>query len=272
LDFRAYARQPDDELDLLEGALLIASDARPGLDPAAVSAELDALAGPLAGGRLSELPAPLQARALADHLFVREGFHGNSGDYYDPKNSFLDEVITRRTGIPISLSVLYVEVARRVGVWAAPVGFPGHYLVRVEDHDRRVVVDPFHGGGLLDEVELADLLRRSGSKLRYSSEMIEPTPVRQVVARMLMNLRGIYATRGDYARLLVILDRIVDLLPESIEELRDRGFLLGRLGAPDAAVGDLKRYLELTPNAGDIPEVRRWIERFEGASRRAPAS
>jgi regulator of sirC expression with transglutaminase-like and TPR domain len=270
VDFRAYARQPDDELDLLEGALLIASDARAGLDREAVVAELDALAAPLRGGRLAELPAPLQARALADHLFVREGFQGNTGDYYDPKNSFLDEVIARRTGIPISLSVVYVEVARRAGVWASPVGFPGHFLVRVEDDDRRVVVDPFHGGGPLDEVALADLLRRSGSKLRYSADMIAATPVRQVVARMLMNLRGIYASRGDYARLLLILDRLIDLLPESTEELRDRGFLFGRLGAPDAAVDDLKRYLELLPNAGDVPEVRRWIERFEASARRAP--
>jgi regulator of sirC expression with transglutaminase-like and TPR domain len=272
LDFHEYASQPDDELDLLEGALFIASDARPGLDRAALVAELDALARPLARARLAELPAPLQARALADHLFVREGFHGNSGDYYDPKNSFLDEVVARRTGIPISLSVLYVEVARRAGVWASPVGFPGHFLVRVEDHDRRLVVDPFHGGGVLDEVALADLLRRSGSKLRYSAEMIEPTPVRQVVARMLMNLRGIYATRGDYARLLLILDRLIDILPDSTEELRDRGFLLGRLGAPDAAVVDLKRYVERLPHAGDAAEVRRWIERFEATAQRAPAN
>ena len=272
MDFRDYARQPDDELDLLDGALFIASDARPGLDRAAVLAALDALAEPLLGGRLADLPAPLQARALADHLFVREGFHGNNGDYYDPKNSFLDEVIARRTGIPISLSVVYVEVARRVGVWASPVGFPGHFLVRVEDDDRRVVVDPFHGGGPLDEVALADLLRRSGSRLRYSADMIAPTPVRQVLARMLMNLRGIYATRGDYARLLLILDRLIDLLPDSSEELRDRGFLFGRLGAPDAAIVDLKRYLEVLPHAGDVAEVRRWIERFEGHARRSPGS
>jgi regulator of sirC expression with transglutaminase-like and TPR domain len=272
VDFHEYASQPDDELDLLEGALLIASDARPGLDRAAVVAELEALARPLGGGRLAELPVPLQARALADHLFVREGFHGNSSDYYDPRNSFLDEVVARRTGIPISLSVLYVEVARRAGVRASPVGFPGHFLVRLDDHDRRILVDPFHGGGALDEVALAELLRRSGSKLRYSSEMIAPTPVRQVVARMLMNLRGIYAARGDYPRLLLILDRLIDLLPESTEELRDRGFLLGRLGAPDAAVTDLKRYVDLLPHAGDVEEVRRWIERFEEKLRRAPGN
>jgi len=272
VDFRAYAAQPDDELDLLLGSLLIARDARPGLDLSAVEAQLDELAEPLAERGLSSLPVALQARALADQLFVRAGFHGNSSDYYDPRNSFLDEVLTRRTGIPISLSVVYVEVARRAGVWASPVGFPGHFLVRLDDHDRRLVVDPFHGGGVLDETALAELLRRSGSKIRYSSDMIAPTPVRQVVARILMNLRGIYASRGEYARLLLVLDHLIDLLPDSSEEFRDRGFLFGRLGAPDAAVDDLKRYLERLPNAGDVSEIRRWIERFEETSRRAPGS
>jgi regulator of sirC expression with transglutaminase-like and TPR domain len=266
VDFATYAAQPDDELELLEGALLIASDERPGLDHAAVHAELDALAAPLRERRLAELPAYAQARVLADHLFVGIGFHGNDADYYDPKNSFLDEVIARRTGIPISLSVLYVEVARRAGVMASPVGFPGHFLVRIDDPERRLVVDPFHGGGPLDEVALADLLRRSGSKLRYSSELIAPTPVRQVVARMLMNLRGIYASRGDFPRLLVIVDRLIDLLPNSVEELRERGFLLGRLGAPLAALADLQRYVEVMPHADDNGEVKRWIERLTMAA------
>jgi regulator of sirC expression with transglutaminase-like and TPR domain len=268
VDFRAYATQPDDELDLLEGALLIARDANPGLDPSAVARDLDALAAPLVERGIMGLPAPLQAELLAEHLFEREGFSGNTTDYYDPQNSFLDAVLTRRTGIPVTLSVLYVEVARRAGVLASPVGFPGHFLARVDDHDRRLVVDPFHGGATLDEVALAELLRRSGSKLRYSSEMIAPTPARQVVARMLMNLRGIYASRGDYAKLMVVLDRLIDLIPDSDEELRDRGFLFGRLGAPDAAVKDLKAYVERLPHAGDVAEVRRWIERFEGSVKR----
>ena len=264
MDFATYAAQPDDELELLEGALLIASDARPGLDRDAVLAELDELAAPLRTRGLAELPASAQARVLADHLFVGVGFHGNDADYYDPRNSFLDEVIARRTGIPISLSVVYVEVARRAGVMASPVGFPGHFLVRIDDPERRLVVDPFHGGGALDEVALADLLRRSGSKLRYSSELIAPTPTRQVVARMLMNLRGIYASRGDFPRLLVVIDHLIDLMPASTDELRERGFLLGRLGAPLGAIEDLQGYLERLPHADDAGEVKRWIERLTG--------
>jgi regulator of sirC expression with transglutaminase-like and TPR domain len=267
LDFHAYAEQPDDELDLLEGALLIAKDAYPGLDPVLVEADLDALADPLVKARVAEMPAPIQARALQEHLFVRLGFRGNRDDYYDPKNSFLNEVVARRMGIPISLSLVYVEVARRAGVVASPVGFPGHFLARIDDHDRRVVIDPFHGGESLDVVALAELLRRAGSKLRYSADMIAATPVRHVVARMLMNLRGIYASRGEYARLLVVLDRLIDILPDASEELRDRGLLLGRLGAPEAAARDLDTYVERQPHASDVPEVRRWIERFRASSR-----
>jgi len=272
VDFATYAAQPDDELDLLEGALLIAADARPGLDRAAVLAELDELAAPLCRRGLSELPAPAQARVLADHLFVGVGFHGNDADYYDPRNSFLDEVIARRTGIPISLSVVYVEVARRAGVSASPVGFPGHFLVRIDDPERRLVVDPFHGGSALDEVALAELLRRSGSKLRYSSDLIAPTPVRQVVARMLMNLRGIYASHGDFPRLLVVIDRLIDLMPDSTDELRERGYLLGRLGAPRGAAEDLAQYVERLPHADDADEVKRWIGRLSDEAGSRPAS
>lgn len=267
VDFRSYASQPDAELDLLEGVLLIAKDAQPGLDRAAVEAQLEALAEPLRNKRLSELPMAAQARALADHLFVVSGFRGNTSDYYDPKNSFLNEVLLRRTGIPISLCVLYVEVARRVGVSASPVGFPGHFLACIEHGGRRLLVDPFHGGGVLGERALVELLRRSGSKLEYTAEMVEPTPVRQVISRMLMNLRGIYAMRGDYARLLVVFDRLIDLWPSCTEELRDRGFLFARLGAPDAALADLRRYLELAPGATDVAEVRQWLARIEEKSK-----
>jgi regulator of sirC expression with transglutaminase-like and TPR domain len=149
---------------------------------------------------------------------------------------------------------------------ASPVGFPGHFLVRIDDPERRLVVDPFHGGGALDEVGLAELLRRSGSKLRYSSELIAPTPVRQVVARMLMNLRGIYASRGDYSRLLLVIDRLIDLLPAATDEFRERGVRFARLGAPAAAHADLSRYVASLPHADDVPEVRRWLDRLAAES------
>jgi regulator of sirC expression with transglutaminase-like and TPR domain len=134
------------------------------------------------------------------------------------------------------------------------------------------VVDPFHGGGALDDAALADLLGRSGSEVRYAAELVAATPVRHVVARLLMNLRGIYAMRGEYSRLLVVLDRLIDLMPNAAEERRNRGFLFGRLGAPDAAIDDLEHYLRLAPKAEDAAEVRAWITHFSEAARRGAAT
>jgi len=267
VDFPAYAAQPDEALSLLQGALLIAADARPGLDRSEVERQLEELALPLRALDLVKLPLRARARALGDQLFVRAGFHGNTSDYYDPKNSFLDEVLARRTGIPITLAIVYLEVARRAGVLASPVGFPGHFLVCLDSHAERLAIDPFEGGAVLDERGLAALLRRSGSRLSYAPELIAPTPVRQVIARMLMNLRTIYAQRGELSRLLVVFDRLIDLLPSAAEERRDRGLLFGRLGAPDAALADLERYLELSPEAADANEVRQWIVQMQRASR-----
>jgi regulator of sirC expression with transglutaminase-like and TPR domain len=266
VEFPTYAAQPDDALDLLEGALLIAADAHPGLDRSAVRRQLDELAAPLLTLGVSHLPPRAQARALSDQLFVRAGFQGNSVDYYDPRNSFLDEVLARRRGIPITLAVVYLEVARRAGVVASPVGFPGHFLVCLDAHGERLAIDPFSNGDVLDESALVALLRRSGSRLSYAPELIAPTPVRQVVARMLLNLRAIYAQRGDLSRLLVIFDHLIDLLPNAADERRDRGLLFGRLGAPDAALADLERYLELAPGAPDADQVRQWMQQMQQAS------
>ena len=251
--FVALVRGPEPPLD--EAALALAAGADPDLDPAPWLAELDRLA---AG--VDSLPA------LIRRLFVEEGFTGNSVDYADPRNSLLPEVLTRRTGIPITLAIVYLEVAGRAGVSASPVGFPGHFLVCLDIHAERLAIDPFDSGTVLDDRGLAVLLRRSGSQLSYAPELIAATPVRQVLARMLMNLRSIYAQRGELSRLLVVFDRLIDLLPGAAEERRDRGLLFGRLGAPDAALADLERYLELAPEAADAAQVRQWLLQMQRAS------
>ena len=263
MDFRQYAAQPDDRLELLTGALLIARDAYPGLDFDAVEEKLDELADPLRRRHVDELPAALQARAIADHLFILNGFRGNSENYYDTRNSFLNEVIARRVGIPISLSVLFIEVARRAGVRARGVGFPGHFLARVDDGEGSVVVDPFAGGALLTRRDLGELLKRVGGKMKFQEAMLDPTPNRHIVARMLMNLRGVYAAQADYPRLLLVLDRLIDLMPDVTDELRDQGFLCAKLGAPRAAIEHLQRYLAVLPNAGDVGEVRKFLAKLQ---------
>ena len=270
VEFRDYARATDDRLDLLTGALLIARDAHPALDLEEQRARLDELARPLERHRLPLLPPTVQARLLSDYLYVVRGFHGTKGDYYDPRNSFLNDVLDRKTGIPITLAVVYIEVARRLGVEAMGVGFPGHFLVRLSpqlgdrsrDLNEPVIVDPFHQGRLLDEAALNDLLRRAKVRAPLTKDMLEPARTRHVVARMLMNLRGIYTTRGDTARLLVVLDRLIDLLPDLTGEVLERAALYERLGAPAAALADYRRYLELDPDGEGARSARAAVQRL----------
>jgi regulator of sirC expression with transglutaminase-like and TPR domain len=273
VEFREYARSSDDRLDLLTGALLIARDAHPGLDFDQQRARLDELAAPLRHHRLVGMPETVQARVLSDYLYVVCGFHGAQSDYYDPKNSFLNDVLDRKVGIPITLAVVYIEVARRLGVDALGVGFPGHFLVRLgaRSKDPRtqlnepVIVDPFNHGRLLSTGALSEILTRTNVRVPLSNEMLEPARTRHIVARMLMNLRGIYVSRGDSARLLLTLDRLIDLMPELSSELLERAKLYEQLGAPGAALADYERYLDLEPDSPDAPGLRQAIERLKRA-------
>jgi regulator of sirC expression with transglutaminase-like and TPR domain len=170
-----------------------------------------------------------RARAISDHLFDRLGYIGNHDNYYDPRNTFLCEVIDRRIGIPISLSVLYLEVARRVGVLAQGVNFPGHFLVRVAIEDAWLFIDPFTRGRILTPADLENLLRKTTTP----TAVLEPSVIaaatkRQIVARMLVNLAGIYGRNGDLPRSLDVLERLAILEPSNpriardLESLRER--------------------------------------------------
>lgn len=273
MEFRDYARSSDEGLDLLTGALLIARDAHPGLDLAEQRERLDTLARPLAGRGLSGFPPSVQARLLSDYLYVVCGFHGAKADYYEPRNSFLNEVLDRKSGIPITLAVVYIEVARRLGVAASGVGFPGHFLVRLggapgdpsAERNEPVIIDPFFQGRLLDGAALSALLRRANVRAPLSSEMLEPARTRHVVARMLMNLRGIYTARGDGARLLLTLDRLIDLLPDLSSELLERARLYEKLGAPAGALADYERYLAVEPDGAERNVAQKAIERLRRA-------
>jgi regulator of sirC expression with transglutaminase-like and TPR domain len=257
MDFSALAALSDERIDVITGALLIAKDEYPGLDVERERSRLDELAKPL--GRLDGLDAAEQATLVSEYLFGECGFRGNSEDYYDPKNTFLNDVLDRRRGIPISLSVVYAEVAKRGGVVANGIGFPGHFLVRIESESSGpIVVDPFGCGRIVGPGALDSLLERAHRRARkVDRSLLQPAPPRAVLVRMLMNLKGIYASRGELARLLVVLSRILELEPDSPNDRRDRGLIAMRLGSPRVAESDLRRYLELSPEAGDVPEVRR---------------
>jgi regulator of sirC expression with transglutaminase-like and TPR domain len=262
--FEQLAALPDECIDVATGAALIARDAYATLDVDRLLARFDDLAAPLSSRGLASLPAAEQADALSHLLYEELGFRGNEQDYYDPKNSFLPDVLDRKTGIPITLAIVYGEVARRSGVRARGISFPGHFLVRVDpegSEDSPVLVDPFFGGRRLDEPALQKLLERASPSQKLPlGEQLLPAGPRTVLVRMLINLKWIYATRGDFARALLALDRIISLTPDSVPALRERGLLAARLGSVEGARADLSRLLELVPQAPDASMIRQRLE------------
>jgi regulator of sirC expression with transglutaminase-like and TPR domain len=264
--FEQLAALPDEYIDAARGAALIARDAYATLDVERTLGRLDELAAPLvaAAADLRSLSPAAQADAVSSHLYGHHGFRGNEQDYYDPKNSLLPDVLDRKLGIPITLALVYCEVAHRAGIRARGVSFPGHFLVRVDPpgrEDAAVAVDPFFGGRKLDEAGLRRLLERAmPAQQLVLAEHLAPASPRTMLVRMLINLKWIHATRGDFARALLALDRIICLTPDSVPALRERGMLAARLGAVESARADLSRLLELVPQAPDAPSIRQHLE------------
>lgn len=251
--FRSLIGQPEEAVDLAEAALLIACEEYPDLDVAHYRAQFVEL-GVSARARLDPVaPTREQVLALSRFLFEELEFKGNSDHYYDPRNSFLNDVLNRRLGIPISLSALYIEVGRQAGLRVDGVGLPGHFIVRVEGHDGVALVDPFHGGALLTVQDCQERLDRIfEGKLKLDTEMLQPCRTRQILARMLYNLKGIYVQAEDHMRALGAVELLRLLEPDAHDELRDRGLLYAALDCYGLAVQDLTEYLD---RAGNVPEA-----------------
>jgi regulator of sirC expression with transglutaminase-like and TPR domain len=270
--FDELAKRPDDAIDIALGAAIVAKDVYESLDPEKVVDQLDVLAAPLARLDLDGVTALRQAETVTER-FRDLGFRGNAEDYYDPKNSLLPDVLERRLGIPITLSIVWCELARRSGVRAHGIGFPGHFLVRVDDpHGPRdappVIVDPFAGGRVLDDAGAEALLRRAlGDGAAMHSSLFAPASPRAILVRLLTNLKAIWASRGDHARAFVTIDRIVTLVPDSARMLRERAGIALKLGIIELARADLSRVLELEPEAPDIPAIERRLAELAGAAR-----
>lgn len=258
--FAQLVSGPEEELDLAEAALLIAQEEHPEIDVAAYLRQLDALAAAVRA-RLPESPAPTEIiQELNAQLFREEGLSGNESEYYDPRNSFLNEVLDRRRGIPITLSVVYLEVGRRLGLSLVGVGFPGHFLVKYASADGDLVLDPFSGGISLSHEELEQRLRRMYGEgnpfLSQIPQLLTATSKKEILVRMLRNLKGIYLQQSDFARALAVLDRILLVAPDLAMEIRDRGAVHQRLGHLQAAVQDFRRYVQMAPNAEDSEAIR----------------
>jgi len=263
--FAELMAREEPAIDLARACLLIAQDAYPGLDVEGYLGEIERLAARLRG-RLAEADdAEERIAALGEFLFADLGYTGNADNYYDPRNSYLNEVLDRRTGIPLTLSVLYMEIGRRIGLPLEGVSFPGHFLVRVQLRGSLLVLDPFSGGLPLSETDLRARLRRvipAGATGPVPLEelpleqFLEPAGKRQILARLLRNLKGIYREADKPERLLEVLNRMRVVAPEAHGELRERGLLYQRLECYRAALKDLADYSALEPEAPDAEEVR----------------
>jgi regulator of sirC expression with transglutaminase-like and TPR domain len=257
LEYFASLVADDASLSVIEAATAIAHDDYPALDCQTVLGEIDALAARLKA-RIAADAAPMQRLRLLNRFFFQElGFAGNVNDYYDAKNSYLHCVLQTRRGIPITLAALYVEIASQVGLHASGVSFPGHFLVKLRMPQGEVVIDPFTGQSMSREALEALLVPyRRRQSLPGSSSLplalfLQPATPREIIARMLRNLKEIHRSADDWARLHAVLQRLVILLPEAWEERRDRGLAAAELGAVKSAVADLSTYLEHVPHAGD---------------------
>jgi regulator of sirC expression with transglutaminase-like and TPR domain len=254
--------------DLAAPAFLVARVEYRNLDPGPYLDRLDQM-GDAAFHRIAADPGhdgPLAARidTLNRYLFNEVGFYGNREQYEDPRNSCLNEVLDRRTGIPITLSLVYIEVARRAGIRAEGINFPGHFLVRVlqdlhtDDPGEGLIVDPFHGGAILDEHECRLLLHRhTGEETAWAPELLARATRRQVLVRMLLNLKRLYVSWRSFPQARMVTDLLLALSPSAVTELRDRGLLAYNMNDFPAALRDLEDYLKLSKMAESDDEQRK---------------
>jgi regulator of sirC expression with transglutaminase-like and TPR domain len=261
---RALARE-DARIDLAQACLMIAQDAYPGLEVERYLGEIERMGLQLRGRLPGAGGAEESVVALNQFLFEELGYRGNTDDYYDPRNSYLNDVIDRKTGIPITLSILYMELGRRVGLPLEGISFPGHFLVRLRLRGGTLVLDPFAGGAPQSEVELRERLQRvvppgAGAGVPLAElpldDFLEPASKRQILSRVLRNLKAIYREADNPERMLQVLNRMLLVAPDAHAELRDRGYLYQRLECWRPALQDLAAYLEREPDAPDADDVR----------------
>jgi len=255
---------------LLEAVLEVAAEEHETMDVLDQIARIETI-GLGAKDRLARLTNPFaRLDALRVYLFEELGFKGNVDHYDDPRNSYLDDVLERKLGIPLTLSIVVIEVARRAGLQAEGVGLPGHFVVRIEEGGRHLLVDPFHGGQLITVEDCKDLVvRTTGRASLFRKDSLDAATPRAMLTRLLLNLKRIHLAQGDYIRALAVVERLLVVAPGDAKEIRDRGLLLAHLGQSSAAVTDLECYLALSPAAPDVESVRgrlAWIRRRAGAA------
>jgi regulator of sirC expression with transglutaminase-like and TPR domain len=259
-DFRQALDRGEAKIDLGRAALTMAAADYPNLDIDVYLARIDQLAADARARLGSEADVHQTVAVLNDVLFREHGFRGNRENYFDPRNSFLNEVLERRTGIPISLSVLYMEVAQKIGLPLQGVGFPGHFLVKYTGVNEEIVIDPFDQGEIRSRKNLQALLNRLyGGNVSFDPDFLAATTKKQILRRMLNNLKLIYLRQNDLTKGLSVVERLLVLDPASAEDIRDRGIIYLRLECFKQALEDLQRYLSLAPRAEDAAAIHEQI-------------
>jgi regulator of sirC expression with transglutaminase-like and TPR domain len=261
LELSELVSRPDGRIDLARAALSIARWEYPRLDVDAYLERLDGLARAVDGVRRS--PDALgRLHRLREYLFVEQGFAGNRDEYYDPRNSFLNDVLDRRQGIPITLSLVLMEVGKRLGLAIEGIGLPGHFIAGARLDDSQILLDPFNGGALVTPEECEELVGGVvGRPVTLLPEHYAPVSGRQLLTRMLANLKGAYWRRQEWERVVGAIDRLLVLDPKAASEWRDRGVAWSNLGEVRRGLGDWERYLTEFPDAEDHETVKGHLRR-----------
>ena len=252
------AKVEDERIDLLRAALAIARTHYPDLEVESYIRRLDHLAARVRAPISKVGDAAETIAAINQVLFVEEGFAGNQEDYYDPRNSFLNQVLDRKLGIPITLALVYMEVGRRVGLPLLGVGMPGHFLLKHYDPDgRAMIIDPFHRGVLLSEQDCKRRLKQIyGDQVTLQPGSLATVNRRQMLTRMLNNLKNIFVSVRDFRKALGIVDLVLAIYPRSPEDVKQRAVLHYNLGQLSRALGDFEDYLKMSPEASDADDIR----------------
>ncbi|MEP7339363.1 MAG: transglutaminase-like domain-containing protein [Acidobacteriota bacterium] len=264
--FTETVARNEDDLELDRAALLIAAEEYPYLEIESYLDRLEAFAEE-AGLRDDAYSDPLSSvMRLGNLLSDKLGFRGNAESYYDARNSFLNDVIDRRTGIPITLSIVYLEVARRAGLKLFGVGMPGHFIVKYADDEQEIFIDPFHGGRLLTEDRCREMIAEMyNGQMKFQPNFLYAMPKRQILARMLQNLKGIYARAKDHHKTLGTIERLLLIHkddPDSAAEIRDRGLIYFAMERYVQARSDLEEYLRRAPLANDAADIKQRLSQL----------
>jgi regulator of sirC expression with transglutaminase-like and TPR domain len=259
--FAALVEQPEAAIDLTHASLLIAAEEEPSFEVEHYRALLYEMGMEARARVAQDQSAPVQM--LNQFMFEELGFRGNQDNYYDPRNSLLNYVLARRTGIPITLSVVYMDIGRRAGLQVEGVGLPGHFIVRARMGSAEpVLVDPFHGKTVNEDECQQRLDTVYGGQVPLSEEHLRAATTREILVRMLRNLKGVYAQAQLYRRSLAVVERILMLVPQARDERRDYGLLLAQVHRLPEALAELQAYLRLAPHAPDADSVREQLKKL----------